>query len=292
MTESIFIKKSFQGGLMFAQQGYKGFGISYDVNSLYPSIMNKNEFQIPVKAGEPMFISQEEFQSLKYFKYGIYHVEIEQSDTKLFRFSKRNWYTHFDLTLAKELGLNMKILCDESYKSCNFFYYSLDKLVKSKYIFGNFVEKLYELKTQNKSFKKLLSSLWGSLCERKVYKKIITVHEEFEIPETGEILEIVPVGADIKVKYLPDKTTLYKRNEARLGTFLTAYARMHVARQLIPHEKHIVRLHTDGVVFDQDIDTKFKIDGEIGSWKLEYKTEIEVEHVNCVEMPNSISGNV
>ena len=61
-----------------------------------------------------MNITRSEFKEMQgtFFKYGIYHVLIEcdPSKKKLFRTIKSNWYTHIDLTRAKELNLNMNLL--------------------------------------------------------------------------------------------------------------------------------------------------------------------------------------
>ena len=282
-AEGHLLQKSFLGGLMYAEKNYKGFGVSYDINSLYPAMMVKNEFQIPIEPGEFKTLTKKEFHDLKYFQYGIYHCKISQSECKIFRTNKRNYYTHYDLTRAKELGLQMEIVEDNN---SNFYYYSSKKLVKGKYLFGQFVEKLYDLKKQDKCFKKILTCLWGSLTEKNVYKKIVYNNDDsiFVVPDEAELLEFVPVNSGNKVKYLSDKTKLYKHPEARLGGFLTAYSRMFVSRQLQPHESKIVRIHTDGVIFSEDVKTDFKIDKELGNWKQEYKQNIEIEHVNCVKI--------
>ena len=160
--EAKILNLSFQGGLTYVEEKYNGYGKSYDLNSFYGSLLNCKTFQIPAAPGEKVFISKEEFKNLKYFKYGIYKVKIT-GNNKLFKFNKVNYYTHFDLTIAKELNLLMEIDIDNDW---NFYYYKKEILIKTKDIFGQFIEKLYELKKQNKYIKKYLSSIWGALCGR------------------------------------------------------------------------------------------------------------------------------
>ena len=102
--EAKFIDSAFMGGLMYADNGYEGEIHGYDSNSFYPSILSTSHFMFPVKQGQFLSLSEAEFKELKYFKYGIYRCIIT-GESKIFRFNYDNYYTHHDLTRAKELGL-------------------------------------------------------------------------------------------------------------------------------------------------------------------------------------------
>lgn len=61
-VESSIISKSFMGGLLYAEKGYQGYGITYDVNSMYPSVMVDKYLSFPMSEGEPLTLTDEEFK--------------------------------------------------------------------------------------------------------------------------------------------------------------------------------------------------------------------------------------
>jgi hypothetical protein len=281
-NESSIINKAFLGGLLYAEK-YTGYGITYDINSFYPSLMTNRFFQVPVEQGESMRLSEEEFNSMTYFKYGIYRAIVDKSNNKLFKYNYRNFYTHFDLMLAKELGLKISIIIDNEF---NFYYYSKEKLVKGEMLFKPFVDYLYDLKEKEyRGAKKILNTLWGALCAKNKYSRIVKdADEEFNIPDNGKIISVVMDGHKaIKVSYLSDVNKLFKRPEARFGCFLTSYGRLMLARQLVSHVDKIVRIHTDGIIFNSNCDHNFNIGTGLGEWKIEYESYMKIYHVNWVE---------
>ena len=81
-TEAKFLSNAFGGGLMYAEQ-YEGEIHGYDANSFYPSILVRHQFQFPVRKGNQLSLTQEDFSTLKYYKYGVYRCNIEfKEDTK------------------------------------------------------------------------------------------------------------------------------------------------------------------------------------------------------------------
>ena len=104
-------------------------------------------------------------------KYGIYHCEVVPTDTtpaevsKLFRPNKKNYYTHFDLRLAKELGMHIEMV-GYGANACIY-----PERAPSNRIFGNYVDLLDGLKQRNIPFpKQILNALWGSLSMTNVYE--------------------------------------------------------------------------------------------------------------------------
>ena len=80
--ECMFLDKLLLSGIMSCKKGtYKNL-IKYDFNSYFPSIMSSTKC-IPMKAGTPMKISQEEWnekmQKKHTPKYGMYICDIEKS---------------------------------------------------------------------------------------------------------------------------------------------------------------------------------------------------------------------
>jgi hypothetical protein len=285
LVESNIINNAFKGGLMFCEKGYTGYGIAYDVNSAYPATMINNYFQLPLEQGEPRRINQDEFRQLKYFSYGIYRAKIllnkSNNNYKLFKINKTNYYTHYDLTLAKELGFDIELIYDNEF---NFYYYSKEKLIKGKLLFGQFVSKLYELKSNKiDGAKDVMNALWGSFSQRNKYNKIVNDDIELQIPDEGEILGFSCTRAgDLKIKYNSNKNKLFKRDEGRWSCFFTSFTRMQIARELIPYVDNIVRIQTDGFILNKNIDVNLDFGTNIGQWKKEYEGEIQIIAVNDI----------
>jgi hypothetical protein len=276
--------KAFRGGLLYCEKGAVGNGTCYDINSNYPSIMKNQYFQIPVKRGVAMKLTAAEFNELKYFKYGIYNAVVVGT-SKLFKPAAPGfYYTHFDLTLAKELGLEIRINDEADW---NFFSYDNNSLVKGSLLFGSFVERLYKLKLENptnKTYKRLLSSLWGKLCEKNRLRKIVKDNDDvFELPAKATLQSIEVLDGGLKLKYYPDSSQLYKNNLARLGCFLTSYTRLNFVRQIKKYEPAILRIHTDSIILKEDCVPDFKLSTDLGAFKIEKTGRFQINHVNSVE---------
>jgi hypothetical protein len=65
-------------------------------------------------------MSNEEFENLKFYQYGIYRANIIKTNIKHFRFNKLNNYTNVDLTEAKRQGLTIKLIVDNEPNFNNF----------------------------------------------------------------------------------------------------------------------------------------------------------------------------
>lgn len=99
--------------------------------------------RFPIKQGEIKYILTSELP--EHFQYGIYRCMIQKITTRLFRYNKNNYYTHFDLERAKELGLKIEMIEDGEN---NFLHYDRCKLILGRQLFGKFIDKLYPLKEQ------------------------------------------------------------------------------------------------------------------------------------------------
>jgi len=273
--EANLLNLSFQGGLLFSKNNYSGFGICYDLNSYYPSLMIDKGFQFPVECYESIYYSENEFNRLSYYKYGIYRAKIIGDDI-LFKKNPMNIYTHYDLTIAKELGLKIIINTEEEF---NFFYYSKEKLVKGLDLFGPFVKKLYELKLKNKSVKRYLNCLYGSLCAKSKYSKIISECENFEVNDSFKINSVDNLNNDtIKINYI-NKNKLFKTNEARV-VFITAYARYRLFKLIKHYKQNICRIHTDSIILDKYIE--LKTGTGLGEWKIEASGQCFIKNINNI----------
>lgn len=282
--EATWLENASQGAIIFADQ-YEGPAYKYDINSSYPSVYSSHTFAVPFKQGEFMKVSKEEFENMRYYKYGIYHCVIDYPDKeskwkKLFRLNFSNYYTHYDLSQAKKLGLIMNIVEEADH---NLLHWSKDKLIVGSKLFGDFTKLLYKLKQEpatKSRAKQLLACLWGSLCQDNM--NTMTVKEDdpsLEFADDRVIDEITPIKGGFKVRFYYGNNR-YETNWSRLKPFLLAKARNKISDYIEPHVDHVLRCHTDSMTSDIELPIKHSID--IGKMKLEGFCE------NCV-IVNSVT---
>lgn len=269
--ECDFLKTS--AALMYCEAGTYENAIKYDINSMYPYCLTKICF--PVKEGEFKYLKE----LPEKLEYGQYRVEIEESSEtrKLFRWNKDNKYTHYDIQAAKLLNLKVKLIVDDQ---PNALIYTKDKLEYGAKLFKPTVDFLYELKLKGVPYaNKMLRTLWGSLCEKNVnHKTIYEDDEEFDITANARITGVYPIGNATRVEYcLHD--SYYATPYARIGPFVTSYARMFMAKLIFPHIKDIIHIHTDGFITTKEI-PNMRISKELGDWKIEKQGEAVITKIN------------
>jgi hypothetical protein len=232
---------------------YEGPGFYYDVKSMYPSIMKSTQV-FPIKAGEFKTITEAElFTNVNFFTYGIYKCNILQSKddniNKLFRFNKKRFYTHIDLTNALSLGLTIKLIEDGT---ANFLYYSRDKLLQGAELFTEFVDILFALKESKiKRAKSILNILWGALSEHNTSTIHTSANKKEKIqylkPDC-KIISIRPYNDNETIIETANNNHQYKTGFARLKPFLISAGRKLIAKTMLPYKNIIFRCHTDGFI--------------------------------------------
>ena len=84
--------------------------------------------------------TQEEFLKLTYYKYGIYKCivinNVDEKLNKLFRFNESNYYTHHDLTRAKELNFSIEMIEDNE---ANTLIYDKTDLICGNKVFTKYI---------------------------------------------------------------------------------------------------------------------------------------------------------
>jgi len=256
-------------GQMIYNEPYDGPLYSYDINSMYASLMRDVNFKIPIKSGTFMKITKAEFDELKYYQYGIYRVEIVNNHTrKTFRFNPNNYYTTIDLNMAKSLGLTINIL-DTDY---NFLSYGSGTTVTGSVLFKPFIDMLYEMrkKHSNKDFKKILNLNWGSLCATNVstYQYDMTKDININIDTNKHtIINQYLIGDTVKIEYCK-KDEYFKYPWARFKPFLLALGRKRITDIIKPYIDNIKALNTDG--FKSNIElVDIKLGDGIGELRFE-----------------------
>lgn len=251
--EADWIQNASIAALVFAEK-YEGPLYEYDICSMYPSIMADSKMLFPLKRGEFKTYTQKELKQAKFFHYGIYRCEISKSgDNKidrLFRFNKKNYYTHFCLKRARELGLDIKIIDDGE---ANVLIYSRDCLINGNLLFYKYVQFLFSLKERQiapKRTKGILNILWGYLTRMNIYTRTCKDDDDiFEIPINGTLVSLCPLddGRTV-INYIPDNKNMFETNFARIKPFLLAKGRYIISTIIEPHNKIVVRSHTDSLL--------------------------------------------
>jgi hypothetical protein len=193
--EAEWISESMMGGLIWANNGWKGYRRQYDITSLYPSIQQSGS-NFPVWKGK--FQTLTSFMDHRgYALFGIFHAEVSGEDI-LFRHNKRNIYTFINLQRAKALGLQVELIQDGS---PNALVYNRSTRISGTVIFGEYVHFLFKIKNQGgvagHVAKRVLNTLWGALYQRKRSYKILnreTQKGQFTFPEGYVLDSIIPIG--------------------------------------------------------------------------------------------------
>jgi hypothetical protein len=272
--ESEFIDGAGIGALIFAKQ-YQGPAYKFDVKSFYPSMYNSSQ-KFPVKTGEFKYITTEELNQMEFASYGIYRAIIQSSEdkskNKLFRFNKRNYYTHIDIKHARELGFEIKMIEDNQ---SNFLYYSPDKLISGSSLFGDFIDLVFPLKQNKvKGAKNILNYLWGALCERQLTKKYIKETDVYEIDDNFRLKSIKSslYNDDELIVKTQHNHKMFKFPYARLFPYLLAKGRYLMSTLMRPFIEHVIRCHTDGFtcsIYPENI----KLSNDLGGLVYEKRCE-------------------
>ena len=271
--EETYIYEAKRCGFRYsAEKGiYEGDYIKLDVNSFYSSILMNKKYTLPI--GEPQFIkyTQEEFNNLKFYKYGLYKCMIEGDiNPKLLYINKKNVYTHLELNIAKEQNYKINIITTEE---DNFMYYP--KRINNNRLFEDYVNLLFPHKNKCFLIKKLLNCLWGSLCELNKVKKCVNMEEIQTLKDDD--LEFKPTmdnDGNIVSFSVVEQKKIFKYNSCKIAPFITAYGRYEYYNLIKNHHKKIIKTHTDGFILnmtENEAREVFDINVDIGKLKIEGK---------------------
>jgi hypothetical protein len=290
--ESQWLEKASLGALTFSEP-YTGEIHTYDINSSYPSIYSNNYFMMPTCDGEYKTLTKAEFQKSPFYQFGIYKVKISYPDKKrqwhkIFKLNSSDYYTHYDLSYAKELKLDIDLIEDGQ---SNFLYYSRDKLKTGGQLFKKFVDVVYPLRQNAKikdTAKALLRSLWGALCQYNLIKKIFKYDGDESIADTRTVLKIEPID-DKKYRVEFYKNDMpYETNWARMKPFLLSKGRIKISKLIEPHAEHVKRCHTDSMMCA--IKLPYQTSTKLGDLKYEGCANVEVKNMRRPEIIQSSKG--
>jgi hypothetical protein len=263
IVEDKWFKACFNGGLQYCKPGtYKCYG--YDFSNYYASILGDTDFQIPSKRGQEKTMDKIDFTHFK-VNPGFYRVKItcENPDVKkVFNFSTNHvYYSQYlkfaIIELKDKFNAKFELILDGE---PNAYVYEYKDFVKTKSIFKYWYDDIISLKKQlpkNILVKMISSSAWGHLSRR--HKKIV---QEIDLTdEMGytddykyKIIDVCINEADTLYYKVIDVQKPYKYN-MRLKPFITSFGRIQTARIALENLDNVIRIHTDGIVFDKPMTT-------------------------------------
>ena len=279
-SEAVWIQNAKSGGLIFAEKGKKlDHAWSYDLNKMYSAMLSNAKFTVPYSKGEVKHVGS---LPEAYVPYGIYKCRITNPkgvDARLFRMQKRRenvfvHYTHFDLTTARELDLDIELA-----DGINCLLYPTGRKAGSQ-LFKPFVDTMYNLHVKTggmRRCKKIMNCLWGGLAQNNRKKVDLTKGGELDV-EDADVVHIEPHNSGHLV-VVQSYSKPFKTNYARIAPFLTAFARRYMFLELKPFTDHVFRIHTDGFVADKQLHG-LKMSSRVGDWKLEHKGSCTI-HNKC-----------
>ncbi|GBC52971.2 hypothetical protein GLOIN_2v1772900 [Rhizophagus irregularis DAOM 181602=DAOM 197198] len=232
--EELWISNASIGSIIWAEQ-YEGNAAQYDINEFYPSVLLQKEAQWPIGPGEFKIITS----LSNNLQYGIYRVHIEGLPKKsslqcsqLFRFNQEEYYTHYDIEIARKNGLGVELINIMP----NAYVFNPENLRSGKFLFENWAEELIPIKRQEgiagKVAKNLLVSLWAFYVKNPRKNGKVGPHR-------------------------------------RMKPFILALGRKTITNIIRPLKNHVKRIHTDGFILTNTIDNNLQVGPNTGELKCE-----------------------
>ncbi|UZO17235.1 uncharacterized protein OCT59_008596 [Rhizophagus irregularis] len=218
-VEAEWISDAIIGGLIWADNEWKGYGRQYDVTSLYPSIQQSNA-NFPIQQGK--------FQILK-------------------NFIDHRGYALYGLFRAKLIQDGKP----------NALIYDREARIPETVIFGEYVHFLFNIKNQGgvagRVAKRVLNTLWGALCQRKCNYKTLTTDQTnpFKFVEGHTLDSIIPVGSDQWRFQFTNPGSPFKGEYPRIAPFLLAHRRKTTSELLEPYKDKVRHIYTDGFILEE-----------------------------------------
>lgn len=247
-------------------------GYSYDFKNFYGLVMNSSKL-IPTRPGKEYKLKK----LPKVLKHGFYHILIESTNDnfyKIFSFSKDDIYLHEDVERALKFKdvyeVSVNLICDGN---PNAYLYEDEDLVELKSITNEWFKDLKKLKAKfpkNRLVKQLFSSVWGSLNQKNIlqlsleeimtnpkYKDKVGIDDDDEY-QILEFHEFEPHTNKESYYDILQKDKPYKHS-IRLKSHITSYARAMVSEIILKDIDNVLRVHTDGIIFKNEMELNNKL---------------------------------
>ncbi len=291
--EAFWLDNATVGALMWAVP-YEGEAYELDMISCYPSILSSVNFLVPTKTGTFTTFTQEQFDEMKYLKFGIYHCTITgfaDYSRKLFRENTENLYTSWDVVLAKELGLTVTLIIN---KYPNALLYDGKQRMTGSQVFASTIRELFKLKEKKIPYgKDMIKKLHGYLTQRNERTFYINdeIDEERIIPDYYEEIEekrgmfLNEKGEHNTIATFVDTRKYFETGFARIKPFLLSKARCIMARLMMNNMDDIVRVHTDGMIVKRKL-PNVDVGEKLGDFKYKlYCDHVWIKNMNAFYPP-------
>lgn len=271
-----YLDGSSQGGILYADKGIHKNMFKYDINSMYGFMMKHPEFYFPLREGKITTIKE-----IDKSKYGIYKLKIIGSYV-FFRNTPDDYYTTYHIMLLDYLAMKYELVLEND----NAIIY--DDVMAGKDIFGDMMDKLFELKRNgNPHSKSVMNCSWGTASKKKKYEIPIE-----DIKEGDPRIHLIN-----DVDYFNGTVTLFsdshpfKHATGRIKAFLLSFCRYFIVKYILSEVKQvrkskIVQVNTDGFVCNlppHKISLLYPISTEFGHLKFEEQyNEVDIKHVRKI----------
>jgi hypothetical protein len=262
-----FITKAYAGGRVECFRPGRHESVNtFDVNSLYPSVMRKAKFPV----GTPVVA-----KTFHPDKVGVYHVRFNQENREIppllwekndrngleFVYYGEGYFFDAEIRLALEHGVKLEIIKGYVW-------------IRSVYLFREFVDHYYKMRLDNKGnamdyiCKCILNNLYGKFAQKE--NKAILRRLDHK-----KLMELLADKRTTVRAYDLDKC-LYEVTEPRpishrvvnLSAQVTSLGRAVLAREIIRHADSIVYCDTDSLHLTDKLPSRL-VSKEIGKWKRE-----------------------
>jgi hypothetical protein len=279
--EGSWIDNAYRGGITYARSGTYAHAHAYDFVSMYPSCMRGNAF--PVSEGTYKVL---EGKPGDHWPFGIYRCSITV-DSPLMK-NRGTHFTHYDLILAEELGGKIELAQDGEYNALLY-----PAATRKQNLFTKYVNDLFQLKQEGITGAKLvLNVLYGMLAKKNRKRFNSAFIDVREMPDE-HIHSITPNDGEGYIVVLTKFQQPFKHPLARAVPFITANARLHMARLVRTQLDKVVRIQTDGCITTSPLNIPPKLLGTgLGQLKHEVAdTGVVITHVNAIQWDNSLNEN-
>lgn len=263
-----FTRRAYTGGRVECYKSGKHENVNiYDVNSMYPSVMQANVFPSSARAAFT--------ETYRTDLLGFWEIEYEQTKTDVppvlrdeetneFTYAGKGVYTTSEIELLKEIGACIHVKTGLVFQ-------------RATKIFETFVDKYYALRLQaqregNNALayvcKILLNSLYGKFGQIGVKQQIVQVSKE-------KITEVIANGGSVHI--ISDEYMVTLENDmvehefVAIAAYVTSYARIVLYRAILEAKEAYLYSDTDSVHLDN---ATIGTGDKLGEMKLEYSGEV------------------
>ena len=293
----LFCRKAYKGGFCYVNEKYQGKTINkkgqvYDVNSLYPFVMSSDRL-MPI--GEPVFNKKKKGQ----------YVDIHKISCK----AKCKYYPFIFNKSFSNKSSYMKIIDTDTLKDLCLYVTDVDlqlikdfydieylhiietitfKAVKASYLFKDYIDKYAKMKIDHAKEKDAPYHI-AKLLQNSLYGKFGSSYE----------LETYKFNDDLVLTAVEGSKKECKQSYVCLASFITAYARDYIIRNIMNHPNEFLYCDTDSIHTLDIKDIDLDIDSSrYGAFKLEYeftqakyiRQKCYIEKINEKEYYTGICG--